>query len=182
MNDQLLDLKENRIFSYRYGRYLSTIMLVFASLAIFIGCVLFVKNIGYNYFSRLGGLILIGLGVIAFIPLELFQVNFQTNEYRYCIKFFNHEKGEWKSLSKVQYLSIVKQRKTIVMSRPSLLGAEVGHNVEECVLRFFIKAGYYIEIDDFNVKKEAIEFGQIIAKGLDIKLLDATIRPPEFIH
>lgn len=181
MNNELLDIDDNRIFSYRYGRYLSSGFLVIGFTMAVAGIFIFISNITVDWFFALLGLVMFGIAILIYIPTELFQVNFRTKEYRVCVKFFNHYKGEWKSLNRVQYLSIIARKKTVSMSRPSLLGAQIGHNVEDCNLRFYIKAGYYIEIDDFDHKKEALQFGKLIADGLELKLLDATIRPPEFV-
>ncbi len=45
-----------------------------------------------------------------------------------------------------------------------------------------IKEPAYEQIDEFDKLEDAIQLGKEIAKGLDLELLDATIRPPYFVE
>ena len=182
MAEQFVDMEENKIFSYRYGRYLSKGTLVIAVALAIGGLYLFLANIDGEFLLSILGFIMFGIGFFAFIPVELFQLNFKTREYRNCIKIFSFQKGEWKPLGKVQYLSIVTQTKFITMPGPGLMGASIDKNVYDCNLRFFIKAGYYIDIEDFDSKPEAIELGRLISKGLNLDFIDATVKPAKFIN
>lgn len=182
MGNNLLDIDTDHIYTYSYGRYLSNgakAIIIFSWLV----CLGVIVNalINDNFLQIFICIFIILIGILALIPSEIFQVNGHSKQYRIAIKFFSVIKGEWKSLEKVQYVSIVTKKKSIFMDRARLLPQGQDFIVEDCNLRFYIKAGYYIDIDDFNSAKKAIKIGKQIASCLNLRLLNATIRPPEFI-
>jgi hypothetical protein len=182
MNSKLSkqEIKEKEIFfNYSYGNYFSNGVLVLTSTLLIAG--LFLLNKGINDLSILvlPGLIMTLSGISSFFPIELFQINYQTREYRIAFKLGSYMSGEWRKIGEVQYLSIVNTSKKIYLSDNS--DTSLPDTIKECRLRLYKKAGHTIDIDDYNTKESALIIGKIIAEGLDLKLLDASERPPVFI-
>lgn len=176
-----ISLNEAAYFNYSYGRYFSNGVLVIATIALMVGLKLMLFGIDtLNPIAFIGFVMMIGGGA-CFIPSEMFQINYQTNEYRVAIKIFSTLYGEWKPMGEVKYLSIVHINKSIHLSGSSNGGVSRADVIEECRLRLYKGAGYTIDVDDYKTKSSAIEIGKVIADGLMLPLLDATTKPANFI-
>lgn len=165
------------LITHIYGRYLSKGVLVITTAMFIVGLLI----------HPILAAILFIFAVLSFIPSEVLEIDTKTRKYRNTLVFFNYKKGEWKDLGNVQYLSIVNNKTSLSYQTNSKIGSLIPAPnstsiVTNCKLRFFKKAGFYIEIDEFNKLEDAIELGKEIAKGLDLKLLNATERPPVFIN
>ena len=172
---------DSNFFNYSYGRYFSNGVLVLTSIVFIVGLIFFVSGIHEFSPMILIGLILMALGFISYLPIEILQINNITKEYRVAIKLGSYIKGEWKPLGPIKYVSIVNMGKYIHLSGNEMGKKYKGDIIQECRLRLFKRAGYTIDIDDYKSKESAIYIGKIIAKGLELELLDATERPPMFI-
>ena len=163
------------IITHSYGRYLSKGTLVIISCMFIVGLLI----------NQILGTLLFIFTIISFIPSEVMEIDVKNRKYRNALVFFNYKKGEWKNLGTIKYLSIITNRETMNIGSPGAnLGLPVPNintNVSNCKLRFFKRAGYYIEIDEFDKLEDAVKLGKEIAKGLNLELLDATQRPPIFI-
>jgi hypothetical protein len=170
--------KEEKIFYYSYGRYFSNGFLVIFTIFALFGLLEFFATVHFSFWAALPGLLIFLGGLLSYFPIELLQVDYENKQYRVGYKFFSKiQNSEWKSLKAVKYLSIVVKKQSILIHR-YLRDSDF---VEDYQLRFFVKAGYYAEIDTFHKKSSAIYIGNLIAQGLDLQLLDATIQPPEFV-
>jgi len=169
------------LFNYSYGRYFSNGVLVLTSIVFIAGLFLLSKGINEHSLLVLPGLFMATLGISSYFPIELFQINNRTREYRVSFKIGPYLKGDWKKIGDVKYLSIINTHKKIQLNYDDDYNAQKHDIIKECRLRIYKKAGYTIDVDDYNTKESAIVIGKIIAKGLGLKLLDATQRPPVFI-
>lgn len=164
------------IIQHSYGRYFSKGLLVITT-SLFIIALLINPILSILFFI---------IAILSFIPSEVLEIDVQNKKYRNALIFFNYKKGNWKDIGYVKYLSIITNTESIITGNP--LGANfvlpkpnINSKVFNCKLRFFRKAGYYIEIDEFDELEKAVELGSKIAKALDLQLLNATVRPPIFI-
>jgi len=171
----------NGFFNYSYGRYFSNGVLVLTTLLLIGGVKMLLY--GIDTFSPVAflGLVLIVFGLSSYIPSEIFQINYKTNEYRVAVKVFSNLYGVWKPIGNVKYLSIITTNKSINLSGSSDGFVPKGDIIQECRLRLYKSAGYTIDIDDYKTKSSAIQIGRIISEGLMIPLLDASSKPATFI-
>ncbi|MCB9256381.1 MAG: hypothetical protein H6579_04565 [Chitinophagales bacterium] len=180
IKEEILLYKEDNIFNYSYGNYLSNGVLIIFVLLIFIGTYLLFSKIALGL--NLLGVLFVIAGIAAFVPQELMQIDFKERRFRKSIKVFHLLYSEdWKSLENVKYLSIVRIKTSIHIKDSDYINNPENQLIES-KLRFFIKPGYNITIDHFKKKKSAIYIGSLIAKGLNLNLLDACLNPPEFIE
>lgn len=179
--DTRLKKQDTDLFNYSYGRYLPNAILAFGV----IGVGLSVK-FGFNAFYLstwwlVPSLILGVLSLLVFIPTEILQIDFVNFHYRVGVKVFAQIYGKWYPLGPVKYLSIVRVGKKITLSDNSI-GLNFKDDVlEECQLRLFVKAGQHIIIDEYQSKASAIFIAKLIAEGLRLDILDATVRPAVFL-
>ena len=164
--------KKEEFFNYSYGRYFSNGILVLTSVVLLAGLFLLSKGVSELSFLIAPGFILTVLGFAAYFPTELFQIDNLNRTYRVAFKIGSYLRGDWKKIGEVQYLSIINSHKAIYVNSDI---------IKEYRLRLYIQAGYTIDVDDYKSKESAIVIGKIISRGLDLKLLDATQRPPVFI-
>lgn len=173
-------IEKEQYFNYSYGRYISNGVLVIGVIGALFGLKFIDLAFTHSFYWFIPGILLILLAILLFIPSELLQINFQNNTYRIGIKFFSHISGQWKDLGTVKYLSIVRINKTILLSDQNARYAK-GDVVEECQLRLYIRPGEHIIVDDYEKKSSAIYIGKIIARSLQVDILDATTSPSVFI-
>jgi hypothetical protein len=116
--------------------------------------------------------------VFVIIPLlgasNFTEIDFQNRRYRKGTDFLGRKSGEWKVLPKIQYLSIIKRNTT----RTTEDGIEYCSDFQ---LRFFVSQRQYLVVSNFNRVESARGEGDLIAIGLNEKLLDATVKPAKFI-
>jgi hypothetical protein len=165
------------MFNYSYGRYYSKGVLVLSSILTIAGFFTISAGLHISLPFLFPGVLMATVGIISFFPIELLQINNITKEYRVAFKLGSYIKGDWKKLGNIQYVSIIDTNKYI-----SLSGDYKGEAIKECRLRLFKKAGYTYDIDNYKSKESAMFIGSIIAKGLNLRLLDATQRPPVFLN
>lgn len=181
MKNSIDKIPADQYFNYSYGRYISNGVLVLGTIGGLIGIKCFDLAFSNNLLWLIPGIVLILVGVFLFIPTELLQINFTDNTYRNSIKIFSHLYGEWKDLGEVKYLSIIRINKSIMLSDQNARYAK-GDVVEECQLRLYIRPGEHIIIDDYEKKSSALQIGKIIARSLQVDILDATESPAVFIN
>jgi len=162
--------------THSYGRYLSNGTLVITTSMFIVGLLI----------NPIVGAILFIFTIISFIPSEVLEIDVENRKYRNALVFFKYRKGEWKELGTIKYLSIITNTESIINGNPAGIGfvlprANINAKVTNCKLRFYKRAGYYIEIDEFDKLENVIELGKEIAKKLNLELLNATQRPPIFI-
>jgi hypothetical protein len=176
-----LQLLEPKLFNYSYGRYLPNGILALGVLLLFLAAKFIVDGFTVNLLYLIPSPLLILIGIAIFTPIELFQIDFDKKQYRIAIKWFSRIYGEWKPIGEVKYLSIINISKHISLSDNNIDAKVKEDLVAECQLRLFVKAGKHLIVDDYHQKSSAIIIAELIAKGLQLNVLDATIKPPEFI-
>mgnify|MGYP006079232245 CR=1 FL=1 len=176
-----LQLLDPKLFNYSYGRYLPNGVLALGVIFLFLAAKFLVEGFMVNLLWVTLSLVLILISVAIFTPVELLQIDFDKKQYRIAIKWFSKIYGEWKPIGEVKYLSIINISKHITLSDNNIDAKIKEDLVEECQLRLFVKAGKHLIVDDYQQKSSAIIIAELIAKGFKLNVLDATIKPPEFI-
>lgn len=131
------------------------------------------------------------LTIIPFLLLNIFdmvEVDFNKRLYREGIIFFGFRFGEWKKVLDFEYVSIIGQSLKSVsntnpgMFKPLMISSNTTVTYYGTYkIRLFQTYKRKLNIKEVNSSKKGLKFGKALAKGFDVKLLDATQKPPVFV-
>jgi len=118
----------------------------------------------------------------------MIEVDFNKREYREGIIFFGFRFGEWKKIPPIEYVSIVSQNIVSTSNRnsgflkPTILSSNTEDTYYGTVkIRLFQSYRVKINLKEVNSVKRALKLGKTLANGLKVPLLNATIKPAEFV-
>ena len=128
-------------------------------------------------------LVALPLAVVLFFSRSVTEIDGANRRYREAFKLFNIIKGKWIDIPDFLYISVVGQKIAMSSAGGSILkGAGTLDTLYgEFHIKIFVSNRKKLLIASFDTKEPALERGIEIAKILDSRCLNATIRPPEFI-
>lgn len=129
-----------------------------------------INNIG-------GGIILIGIGV-HLIHTEGTQINLENKTYRNIISFLGIHMGKWKSIPNFEYVSIFK---TTERTRFQVTAASTILSEEVIELNLFYDKNKHINFYKTDTVSDAYEVANHFKQALDIRILDTTKSPSEWL-
>lgn len=137
-------------------------------------------NFGHYAYS----LIPISIIVLSFSTYRITEIDFTVRKYREGYMVFGFKTGEWKTIFDFNYVSIVgKDVKTEHSRTLGPISNPVGNSESYSVyeIRLFKTISQRIILFSYASHQKALEVGTLVCKGLDSKLLDATVQPPKFL-
>lgn len=177
------------IYSYSYGKYTPagcTIMLLISILVVGMLCFTILSNDAPIEIVLIGlALFIVVLTVffLSFFVREKLQIDYKNKQYRTALTFFSYIKSDkWKTLKNVQYLMLVNKNVSYTIRSMKTQMETATFSGQSIQLRFFIKIGYYIDIDFFDNKEKAIKIAKEIADYMHMAVFDKTVKPASFIH
>jgi hypothetical protein len=102
---------------------------------------------------------------------EGFELNLNDKRYRKIYSLFAINFGLWKSLPKIEYVSVFK---TIKKSRARVIAAEANFGFEVYKLNLFYDKNKHIEAYISDDMDDAFKTAKHIAMALNINILDVT--------
>lgn len=161
----------NKIYTFVAGRF---------SLPQFqmLGFILFILAAYLLYQMKWFGLVALIVGFALSFAVIGIQIDFEKNLHREFISLLGVKLGKWKSLPKIEYVTIFNEN---FSQRGSV--ASIDANFKDSKLRVSLIVSKTEKYDGgfFNDKEKALFVGKMCARKLDTKLLDYTSREPVWV-
>jgi len=131
-------------------------------------------------FFSIFGLIPLVLGLLIMLHKPGVEVDMQNRRYRNSGFVFNKGIGPWQVLPDVQYISVFKASE--VSAVRGLTNTRVSQKQDVFKVNFIYDRSRRLTIYQTSDSKDAFQTAKILAKGLNLKIYDATGKPQGWIE
>ena len=131
------------------------------------------------YIMNLFGLIALVVGLGLFFSVIGIQIDFNNNIRREFFGIFGYKIGKWHSLPKIDYVTIFIEH---LSQRGSVASIDSVRQFSKIKVSLIVSKYEKYDAGIFNDKWKAMDAGKLVAKNLNIKLLDYTGKEPKWIE
>ncbi len=146
--------------------------LVFTALLVVTGIILL--------FYSILGLIPIVIGLLLLLHKPGVEVDMQNRRYRNSGFVFNKGIGPWQALPDVQYISVFKASE--VSAVRGLTNTRVSQKQDVIKVNFVYDRTRRLTIYQTSDRQDAFQKAKMLARGLDLRIYDATGKPQGWIE
>ena len=163
---------KNNIYTHIVGRLSLPQFKVFGFILLFLG--------GYLiYLLNYWGIFVLLVGVGLYFSVLGLQIDFNKNQRREFFGIFGYKFGKWKPLPKIEYVTIFVER---YAQRGSVASIDNVQHYSKLNVSLIVSKTERYEAGFFHDKSKALETGKLIARNLNIKLLDYTTKEPKWVN
>ena len=131
------------------------------------------------YTSNLLGLIALAIGLGLFFSVVGIQIDFNRKLRREFFGLFGIKFGRWHSLPEIEYVTVFIEH---YAQRGSVVSIDSVRQFRKVKVSLIVTKTEKYDAGYFNDKWKAMEAGKLIARNLNIKLLDYTGKEPKWIN
>lgn len=162
----------NNIYTHIAGRFTLPQFQMFGFVLILWG--------GYLlYTSNLFGLIALVVGLGLFFTVVGIQISFNKKLHREFVGLFGIKFGRWRAMPEIEYVTVFIEH---YAQRGSVVSIDNTRQFRKVKISLIVSKTERYDAGYFNDKQKAIEAGKLIARKLNIKLLDYTGKEPKWIN
>lgn len=146
---------------------------------VFLGYVGIAASIYFLVIFNLWGLPLLLASIFVSFSFAGIQIDFEKNSYSEYLGIFILKFGKWKTLPKIQYVTVFIDHFIQEMHVASISGTQT---VKDVKVNLVIAKSTFISIGKFKNKADALKDGHFLAINLKTKLLNYTSANPEWVN
>lgn len=114
--------------------------------------------------------------LLFFLFKEHLMIDIEHNKYRYAIDFCGFNMGPWKELPNIEYVSVF-----VAKYRSGSQGGDDSRGFRKLEVNLIHSRNKRLNVWIGNDKEAAFEAAKYLSKNLNIRLLDATQKPFEWL-
>jgi hypothetical protein len=126
--------------------------------------------------SIIGTIMLLASPILFFLFKEHLMIDIEQKKYRYAIDFCGFNMGPWKELPNIEYVSVF-----VAKYRSGSQGGDDSKGFRKLEVNLIHSRNKRLNVWIGNDKDDAFEAAKYLSKNLNIRLLDATQKPFEWL-